>query len=62
MKIIGVDNFGRESVSDSVVAENISEYYGKAITDFLIEEFSGDGSPDYFRLVADDYELYEFKP
>ena len=62
MKILRVDNFGRESVSDSVIAENVSEYYGRVIIDFLIEKFEGNNSSDYFKLVADDYKLYEFKP
>ena len=59
MKIIQVDNFDRDSVSDTLVAENANEYYGKAIVEFLIDKFSGDTSSSYFRLVPDDYKLYK---
>jgi len=62
MKIIKVDNFGRDSVSDELVAENVSQFYGEAITDFLIDRFSGASSSDFFRLVPDDYKLYHFEP
>ena len=62
MKIIRVDNFNRESRSDSIVCENINEYLGKIITGFLIEKFSGDNSSDFFRLVDDNYKLYKFEP
>lgn len=62
MKIIQLDNFGREAVSDTLIAENVSKHYGEIITDFLIKELSGESSPMFFRLVEDDHKLYEFKP
>jgi hypothetical protein len=61
MKIIRVDNFDREDISDVLVAENVHEYYGKRLVAFLNEEFSGEHSPDYYRLVEDDHVLYKFE-
>jgi len=62
LKIIKVDNFNRESVSDSVVCENVQVYMGKHIVEFLNEKFSGNESSDFFRLVENDYKLYTFEP
>lgn len=59
MKIIRIDNFGRESVSDKLIASNVIEYYGEIMVNELNLRFSGDYSDDYFRLVEDDYELYD---
>ena len=62
MKIICVDNFDRESKSDSLVCENVNKYMGETITEFLIEKFSGDSSTEFFRLVENDHKLYTFEP
>jgi hypothetical protein len=62
MKIINVDNFDRESVDDKLVCENVSDYYGPYIVDFLNEKFSGDNSSNFYRLVKDDHELYVWEP
>ena len=62
MKIIMVDNFNRENVSDTLIAENVSEYFGKKIVKYLNNTFSGDTSPDYFKLVTNDYKLFTFEP
>ncbi|MDR6779466.1 hypothetical protein J2W98_003746 [Paenibacillus peoriae] len=62
MKIICEDNFGRESVSDSLVCGNVSQYYGVAFVKFLNENFSGDHSFNFYRLVEDEYELYKWEP
>ena len=61
MKIICVDNFGKESKSDSLVCENVNLYMGNIIVEFLIEKFSGNRGGDFFKLVEDDYKLYIFK-
>lgn len=57
MKIISVDNFGRESVADKLIAENVSEYWGKYIV-IMLNEKQHDDSPNYFKLVDDDYILW----
>lgn len=62
MKIICVDNFNRESRSDSLVAENINAYYAKFIVEKLNENLSGDQSPNFYRVVTDNYKLYTFEP
>ncbi len=62
MKIIRKDNFDRENISDSLVAENVGDYYGNFIVKKLNERFSGDRSPDYFMLVENDHKLYIFEP
>lgn len=62
MKIIQVDNFNRETVSDTLIAENVNKMFAKHITDFLNEKFSGGASPNYYRAVDDNYKLYEFEP
>jgi hypothetical protein len=62
MKIVKVSNFNKETMSDQLVATEVSEHYGESIADSLNEQFSGAHAPDWFKLVADDYKLYEFKP
>ena len=60
MKIIAIDNFNRENVDDMLVAENVNRYYGKLIVDLLNQKFSV--NYDWFyKLVDDDYKLYEFE-
>ena len=61
MKIIRVDNLDRETVSDILVAENV-DAYGQDIVKFLNYKYSANHSSDFFRLVKDDYKLYEWKP
>jgi hypothetical protein len=59
MKIIGTDNFNRDSVADFLVAENIkNEDFGKVMVEALNKKYCRrDDSPYYYRLVADDYRL-----
>lgn len=57
MKIVKVDNFGRESVADQLIAENVKEYWGKRIVDALNDRQYED-SQDYFRYVDDNYILW----
>lgn len=61
MKIIRVDNFNRETVSDLLVCENISQHYGEIIVGLLNNKESNE-SPNFFKLVQDDYKLYNFQP
>jgi hypothetical protein len=61
MKIIQIDNFDRDYISDVLVCENVNEYYGKKILDFLIKSLSNDTGQNYYRLVEDDYKLYTFE-
>lgn len=61
VKIIRVDNFARETLDDSIVCENVNDFYGKAIVNYLNGKYSGDHSPDFYRLVDDSYELYKYE-
>lgn len=62
MKIVCKSNYDLESVSDRLVAENVNEHYGKFLVEQLNNRYSGDQSPDFFKLVDDDYVLYKFEP
>lgn len=59
MKIIAIDNFDRDWVSDILVCENVNEYYGKKIVDYLNKEV-GD-SQNFYILKEDDYKLYVYE-
>ena len=59
MKIIKVDNYDRELYDDKLIADNVTNvYYGKLITN-LLNENPRRSDEDYFRLVEDDYKLFE---
>ena len=62
MKIIQIDNFGRDHVSDALVAEKVNDYYAKFIVKKLNKHFSGVTSPLFYKAVPDDHKLYEFEP
>lgn len=56
MKIVQIDNFDRDDISDVLIAENVNEYFGKLIVDFLNSRESVT-SERYFVLRQDSYEL-----
>lgn len=64
MKIICVDNFDHEGPGHDhvLVCENINEWYGGNIVEFLNNKLSGDQSPNFYRLVPNEYKLYEWEP
>lgn len=62
MKIIKVDNFNRETISDVLIADNVQNSYASVITEFLNKKYGGNDLPDFFRAVEDDYKLYKFEP
>lgn len=62
MKIIIVDNYDREYISDRLVADNVLSSLGVGIVEYLNKKYSGEFSSDYFKLVDDDYKLFEFMP
>jgi hypothetical protein len=62
MKVIAVDNYGRESVSDVLIRDNLSIEDADALAT-LLNFKAGDEAPDkYYVVKNDDYELYEFNP
>ncbi|MBY3434858.1 hypothetical protein [Rhizobium laguerreae] len=58
MKIISTDNFARESVADTLIAENVHDYYAKEITEFLQAKYGGENASRYYKAVADDHPLW----
>lgn len=62
LKIIQIDNFNRDNVSDSLVAENVPKFYARDIAEFLNEKYSGDTSSYFYEIRPDDYKLYTFEP
>jgi hypothetical protein len=57
MKIIAVDNFGRETVADYLVCDNIKyQAQGKVMLEAL-RATCDSLSPRWFELVPDDHRL-----
>ncbi len=61
MKIIRVDNFDRNYISDGLIAENVNEFFAKLIVK-LLNKHTGEHSQDYFKAVSDDHKLYVYDP
>lgn len=60
-KIIARSNFDDETVSDLLIADNItSKYYGEK----MIKSLNGSDMYDkyIYELVSSDYKLYEWEP
>jgi len=62
MKIVNVDNFNRDEVSDKLVCQNIDKEIGKEIVEFLNDEYSGSCAAHFYKLLPDHYRLYTWKP
>lgn len=61
MKIKASDNFGRESVSDWLVCENVNEYMGAKIVK-LLNDSEGTNAAWCYELVDDAHKLYVWEP
>ena len=61
MKIIAKDNFDRETVSDWTVCDNVNEYMGAVIVEFLNRQ-DGTNSSWFYALVTDDHKLHTWEP
>jgi hypothetical protein len=62
MKIICIDNLARESVSDRLVADNItSSHEADIIIKALLATCTNEGS-HWYKIVDDNYKLWEFLP
>jgi len=57
MKIIVVDNFDRDTVSDKLIAKDVSAYWSKRIVE-LLNAKCRNSSSNFFRVVSDDCKLY----
>lgn len=61
MKVICIDNFNRDYISDSLVRENLTDEEA----DKLVKEHNDQMSAhcqDYFKKVSDDHKSYIFEP
>lgn len=61
MKIICIDNFDRETKSDILICDSVTDYWGTLIVK-LLNQNTRQESDQFFRLVTDDYKLYKFEP
>lgn len=63
-KIIASDNLNRESVSETVIADNIySSDYADVMVDALNAKFcTSNLSPCHFKKEREDYKPYKFEP
>lgn len=63
MKIVQVDNFNRENISEVLIASNIKDQgYAECMCRALNASYSGESSSAYFKVFTDDYTLYRFEP
>lgn len=62
MKIIQKDNFDRDTQSENVIAENVSEYFAKLICELLNERISGPNANSFYKAEPDTYKPYEYEP
>lgn len=61
MKVIAVDNFGRETIDDKLIADSLTEIEAKDLVESLNRGLPDD-YPIWHRAVPDNYELHEFDP
>jgi hypothetical protein len=60
MKIVGVDNFARESVADKLICTDIAD---TALASYIAESLNAglcncDHADTFYRAVPDDYRLW----
>lgn len=60
-KVIAIDNYDRETVSDKLIRDNLSEEQAKRLAKDLNDEAEdkyGDMQPYYYMVVKDDHILH----
>ena len=62
MKIVKIDNYNRESISDVLIAENVPSSYAETIVTMLNQKFGGRYSSRFYVVKPNDYKLYKFDP
>lgn len=61
-KVIAVDNYDRETVSDKLIKDNLSEQQAKVLAKDMNDEADdkyGDNAPYYYMVVDNDHKLYD---
>lgn len=63
-KIVGIDNFARDTVSDYLVADNIKN---KELADVMCEALNAkyckhESASTYYVVKPNDYKLYRYEP
>lgn len=62
-KLVAVDNFDRENMSDLLIKENIAtEQEAKDLAEDWNRKNSGHEAPRFCRVYPQDHELYTFEP
>ena len=62
MKVICTDNFGRDYISDKLIAIGVDDYDAKLIAKLLNENEKDPHTPYFYRAVPDDYKLHKWEP
>lgn len=61
MKVIAVDNFARDNVSDRLILQDCTEEVGKRVVKEHNDKMH-ECSEWYYKLVDEDYKLYKWEP
>jgi hypothetical protein len=62
VKIVWMDNFNRDTVSEQLVCSGIRSAAEGEVMLAALQARCTDGGPDWYKLEGDDYELYVFDP
>ena len=60
-KVIAVDNYDRDSVSDRLIEDRLTETHAVERAEQLNRE-TGANASWFFKAVPDDYELHKWEP
>jgi hypothetical protein len=61
-KVVCIDNFNRDTVSDTLVIDNLSQGVCELIANERNGQYGGPHSSSYFVVKPDDYQLYKWEP
>lgn len=61
MKVIAVDNYNRENISDFLYLDGLSEDTAKEVANRLNAK-AGQDAERFYKAVTEDYQLYKFEP
>ena len=61
MKIIARDNYNRDDRSETLVDENVAEYYAKLVAK-LLNAYEPEDTPNYYVAMPDDFKLFIWEP